>query len=73
MTLLRDHKRTEHGKPHAYRGAMCTFFEGATISVDRFFPHGVSKRVLQWCSKCYCVASVTRAFKGYKLDTLNYG
>jgi hypothetical protein len=48
ITLLCSHKRTEFGKPHAYRGPVCAsgncqwcgepYFVGAVISVDRFLP-----------------------------------
>jgi hypothetical protein len=55
MYLLCNHKRTEFGKPHAYRGPMCAsenylwcgepYFAGAAISVSEIlhkFPGGAS-------------------------------
>jgi hypothetical protein len=32
---------------------------------------GVSKRALQWCSKCYCVASVTKTFTLEGVQTIH--
>jgi hypothetical protein len=48
MILLCDHKRTEFGKPHAYREPMCAsencqwcgepYFAGAAISIGEILP-----------------------------------
>jgi hypothetical protein len=48
VTLLHNRKNTEFGKPHAYRGPVCTsgdcewcgepYFAGAAISGDMFLP-----------------------------------
>jgi hypothetical protein len=58
--------------------AMCTGVMSVTMEVNLSVwqcVQGVSKTALQWYSKCYCVASVTKTFalKAYKLSIIAQG